>query len=102
MKTIITLCLVCFFTQTLSAQNQKKTLYGSFVLENHVFQYQYKRNGNIHSLKLSSLEKPDATSGLDSIKLDKTLDFIKSATVADSTKKFYPGATQGIIDTIAQ
>jgi hypothetical protein len=89
-------------------QIQKKVLYGSFVFERQVFQYQYKRDGNIHTLKLSTLAQPDPTADLDSGKLERTELFLKDATKLDSSIKakdssdFLKTASPGILDTIAK
>lgn len=99
MRKIFVLACLLFCTYSNSfAQNQKKTLLGSFVLDQQVFQYQYKRDGNIHTLKLSTLAKPSTV--LDDSKYLKTKKFLDDLTNDDSIAKFFPKATQGKKDTL--
>lgn len=80
-------CLISLF-QIINAQDVKKVLFGSFVFERQVFQYQYKRDGNIHTLKLSTLAQPSPLGSLDSSKLMKTIAFLSAASKKDTIEKF--------------
>ena len=108
MRSLFFLFGIFLITNSSFAQTQKKVLYGSFVFEQQVFQYQYKRDGNIHTLKLSTLAQPNPTADLDTNKLKRTELFLKDATTLESSKKakdssdFLKNASDGILDTIAQ
>jgi hypothetical protein len=88
MKHLFLIISLCLFAHLSFAQNQKKVLFGSFVFENQVFQYQYKRDGNIHSLKLSTLAQPNPMADLNDEKLKKTEAFLTTAVTVENSKKF--------------
>lgn len=106
-KTTLTLQIILVF-QICFSQSIKKTIFGSFVFKEQVFQYQYTRDEGIHSLKLSTLAKPEPLFNLDENKLDKTVEFIKKATDASIIEKnknkneYLSNASKEILDTIAQ
>lgn len=57
---------------------QKNTLFGNFVFDNQVYQYQYKKDGTIHSLKLSTLGGESWFQNLDAAKLEKGIHIFDS------------------------
>lgn len=87
MKNLIVLLLIAFVSGKTFAQNQSKTLYGSFVFDQQVFQYKYKKDGSIHSLNLSTLAQPNPMSDLDNDKFKRTELFLKDATTLTSSNK---------------
>lgn len=67
----------------LCATAQKSTLFGNFVFDDQVFQYQYKKDGSIHSLKLSALAGESWLHNLDMERLDKGIKLFDSVLAND-------------------
>jgi hypothetical protein len=69
---------------TLVSFAQKRTLLGNFVFDEQVYQYEYKKDGTIHSLKLSSLSGEEWPGDLKAEQLTSTIALLDSATITDS------------------
>src|SRR5688572_13661377 len=69
------LFLLCM-TTWLYGQNSK-TVYGNFVYQNEVYQYQCEKNSSaIYRFSISTLEPPNVWSGFKEADIDSALEFV--------------------------